>query len=294
MPDSPVRWSLVGVGRAGIARARAILADPNSRLVCTWRGRNAERLPAIPQALTLAEAIDEADAVAICSPDAAHPHQVREALEAGRHVVCEYPVAADPYTARDLFDLAKEKQRVLHVEHIELLSPPQVMLRAHVRTDPIRSLRQVFTRPGDETASATEIARRNLARIHRIIDLCGSVKELREVVHEPGLIRGELAHSRGAVSQFEWSQSPYDSRATRMEATTSAGETWSLSADTLKRDGMPQTLIEADPLFDQDHRRAMARIQKGAAPYVDEARLVHALQVLSRIADGRQGRLGSR
>jgi predicted dehydrogenase len=71
----------------------------------------------------------EVGAVCICSINAAHEEQVRRALEAGKHVVCEYPLALSHEAADGLFELAGARERVLHVEHIELLSGTQRALR---------------------------------------------------------------------------------------------------------------------------------------------------------------------
>ncbi|MEB3212124.1 MAG: Gfo/Idh/MocA family oxidoreductase, partial [Leptolyngbyaceae bacterium] len=51
-----------------------------------------------------------------------HGAIARAALEAGKHVVVEYPLALDLADATQLIHLAKRKQLFLHVEHIELLS----------------------------------------------------------------------------------------------------------------------------------------------------------------------------
>ena len=290
---SPMRWSVIGVGRAGQARARAIQSDPNCSLVATYRGKNAERFVTVPQVASFAEAVDVADAVAICSPDAVHPEQVEAALTAGRHVVCEYPVAPNAREALRLLQLAKNVGRILHVEHIELLHAPQAILKAHCRPDPVAELRQEFSRNGSESVPAEQMVVRNLARVHRMIDLCGSVVRVEALKLEPGLVTGRLIHRRGGTSNFVWQQSPYLQRFTKMKVRTRSGEEWRLEGDSLYRGRVPQTLIQADPLFEQDHRAAMARIEGRKKGYVEDGRLIHGLQVMRRIAEGREGDVGS-
>jgi len=51
--------------------------------------------------------------VHICTPPALHAGMLRQAIQAGKHVVCEKPLCLDPAEARDLLQLAREKQ-VIH------------------------------------------------------------------------------------------------------------------------------------------------------------------------------------
>ena len=52
------------------------------------------------------------DCVHICTPPTAHAEAVRAALDAGKHVLCEKPLAMDPEEARQLAALAEEKELV--------------------------------------------------------------------------------------------------------------------------------------------------------------------------------------
>jgi predicted dehydrogenase len=48
------------------------------------------------------EALEELDAVHICTPNNLHHPQTRDALAAGKHVLCEKPLAVTVKEARDL------------------------------------------------------------------------------------------------------------------------------------------------------------------------------------------------
>ena len=114
-----VRWGVLGVGRAGRARVEALRADPRAEIVGGWRGDTDGA--SIDAFSSYEEMLQHVDAIAVCSPDGFHATQVHTALSAYRHVLCEFPVASSAGEASSLFALAVARDRVLHVEHIELL-----------------------------------------------------------------------------------------------------------------------------------------------------------------------------
>jgi len=288
MADSPVRWAIVGVGIAGFARSKAIAHDPRSVLAAVWRGRKADETGA-PRVARFEEAVQAADAVAVCSPTPAHPEQVLAALQAGRHVVCEFPLAPDAATAASLFALARARQRVLHVEHIELLTGTASVLRANVRPLLVRRVDVGFRGGGPEEAPGAELALRNVARLHRLVDVAGPVVEVLEVHHAHGRLEALLRLDSGGEAHLLFEQSPLFRRTTRLKVHD--GEwTWRQENQALWRDRTQQTLVESAPLFDQDHAAAMARILGDRREdYVREETILHVLRVVQALRDGRTG-----
>lgn len=59
------------------------------------------------------ELLGQVDAVYIASPHATHYEYTKQALLAGKHVLCEKPMALKKTEAEELFELAKEKKCVL-------------------------------------------------------------------------------------------------------------------------------------------------------------------------------------
>jgi predicted dehydrogenase len=55
---------------------------------------------------------DDVDVVHVCTPNALHPEQVRLALKAGKHVVCEKPLAPSVNEAADLLRTARASGRI--------------------------------------------------------------------------------------------------------------------------------------------------------------------------------------
>ncbi|MHB1133443.1 MAG: Gfo/Idh/MocA family protein [Chloroflexota bacterium] len=71
----------------------------------------------------------EVEAVVICTPNELHAEQVRQALEANKHVLCEIPLAMSLVEVDELASLAKARDRRLMVCHTQRFWPNRA--RAH-------------------------------------------------------------------------------------------------------------------------------------------------------------------
>lgn len=125
----PIRVGMVGTGYAAKARAESLRADPRSQLIAIAGGRNGsttQEFGATYEATVVthwSELIDrDLDLIVIANINQEHGAIARAALAAGKHVVVEYPLATDYSEAIELSQLAQRQNRLLHVEHIELLS----------------------------------------------------------------------------------------------------------------------------------------------------------------------------
>lgn len=124
----PVNVAVVGLGFMGLTHLRAYLAHPLARVVavCDPQRRpvngvlagvagniqKADDIHLGPQvkafgdlAALLAEA--EVEAVDICTPTPLHPAQAMAALKAGKHVLCEKPLAPTAAEAREILAVAR-------------------------------------------------------------------------------------------------------------------------------------------------------------------------------------------
>ena len=117
-----LRMGIIGAGRiaqrfvkeAGYVREIQITSvyHPNpdtSASLARFLGQNT----AIAKVRTLPKLFDNCDAVYIASPHDTHYAYAKAALEAGRHVLCEKPLALHKKDAVELFRLASEKGLVL-------------------------------------------------------------------------------------------------------------------------------------------------------------------------------------
>lgn len=132
----PIKAAIVGTGFAAKLRAQTLQADARSRLVAV-SGHTPETTQTFAQ-IHNTSAIEswqklveqpEVDLVIICTINRDHGAIARAALEAGKHVVVEYPLALDPTEAESLIALAQAQSKLLHVEHIELLGGLHQALR---------------------------------------------------------------------------------------------------------------------------------------------------------------------
>jgi len=74
------------------------------------------------------------DAVCIATPTNSHYALAMEALENGKHVLCEKPLALVPWQCEDLSVLAQKKSKVLMVGHVFLFNSKIVWLKEYLRT----------------------------------------------------------------------------------------------------------------------------------------------------------------
>jgi predicted dehydrogenase len=121
-----LRLGLIGYGYWGPNLARNFHQLPDAWLVAcadadAARLNQVARLyPSIKQTATDARELIEnptLDALVIATPARSHFALAKHALEAGKHVLVEKPLAMSSAEARTLIDVAKERQRVLMVGH---------------------------------------------------------------------------------------------------------------------------------------------------------------------------------
>jgi predicted dehydrogenase len=85
------------------------------------------------------------DGVSLASPAVLHFSQAKAALEAGKHVFVEKPLALDVGEAEALCALAKQRGRVLMVGHLLQYHPIYIRLRRMVEEGELGRLRYVYS-----------------------------------------------------------------------------------------------------------------------------------------------------
>jgi predicted dehydrogenase len=143
---------MVGIGGWGknLLRNFATLPDADLRWVCDAdEGRRAAYQSAHPSVRFTADLDDlladpELDAVVIATPVPTHHALARRAMEAGKHVMIEKPMAWSVDEARDLRDVALETGRVLMVGHLLRFHPGVMKLRELVDSGELGEVRYVY------------------------------------------------------------------------------------------------------------------------------------------------------
>jgi biliverdin reductase len=267
--------AVVGLGRAGRARVRALEGHPRARLAAIAR-----RAPG-PGERAFDDVVRDAaiDAAIVCTPNLLHEAQARALLEAGKHVAVEFPLAASGAAARALLALAAARQRVLHAEHIELLSAAQRALRARAAElgRPLRG-RVHFTGSSEgwigDPAQAGSPALRALARLSRLVDLFGEA-EVASAVCDAGAdgyaLRVELRFRAGGSATLVEERGRGLARATRVEIECERGAL-----------AEPASGPVGDP-FREDLDCFLDRIERGAPSYLPDARLLHLFDLVAAV-----------
>lgn len=271
MPD-PLAIAVVGAGMAGRARVAALDGHPGARLAALVR-REGE--PCFADVL----ADPGIDAVIVCTPNALHATQARAALEAGKHVAVEFPLAESEARARELFELARARARVLHVEHIELLSAAQRTQRqraASLGRPRGGSLRFQGRSRGwlGDAALAGSVALRALARLHRLLDCFGPGRVAAASLDartDGWTLEVELAFDAGGSARLVETRAPELGRGLR----------WEIDCERGVLDDPPPG--SAGGVFRTDTDCFVARVRDGADSYVSEERVRHGLELVEQI-----------
>lgn len=131
----PLRFSLIGCGRIG--ERHAALMNKNGQLVsvCDVIKERADRLSdlygakAFYSTKDLLQAEEKADVIAICTPNGLHAEQSIDALQSGRHVLCEKPMAISSKDCSSMIAAAGKADRKLFVVKQNRFNPPLKALK---------------------------------------------------------------------------------------------------------------------------------------------------------------------
>jgi predicted dehydrogenase len=129
---SPLRVAVVGYGYWGPNLVRNVIERPEFEFagLCELDPARAAafsaRVPGAPVFSDVAEIVEDptVDAVIVATPPRTHHAIVSQALEGGKHVLVEKPLAKTAAEARDLIETGARQDVVLMPGHTFLYSPP--------------------------------------------------------------------------------------------------------------------------------------------------------------------------
>ncbi len=150
----PIKTAIIGIGRWGKNVARE-LADQSALIAYASHGsgeNEAWAASSIPTAkkMTVEEICADKDiqAVAVATPINTHAEIVRALLTAGKHVLCEKPLAEDSATAFELSTLAQERGVNLVTGYVYLYHPAYQELKKRIAGKQISRIEFVWKKHG--------------------------------------------------------------------------------------------------------------------------------------------------
>jgi biliverdin reductase len=271
-----VKLGIIGAGRAGRARMRAIKERPDLELSGIASTQDDVRTHTMEDLIA-----SDVDGILVCTINSAHASQVSAALAAGKHVLCEYPLALSHDDAVGLFDQAEREGKVLHVEHIELLSGSQMALRkaAQGLGRPVEGVYHT------EANSEGWIADMRLAgfpsfsgisRLSRLVDLFGPAgvegARFEENEEEQRLI-ADLKFVHGGRCRLDY----------RRGRGLPRREDWDVRCE--RGDLRTPAPLPTDPLFASDLDVFVRRVRDGAEGYVANEQVLDVMSLAEEIQE---------
>lgn len=216
-PVAPMRVGIIGTG--GISRAHTPgWLEIGAELHCfSLEGAEeyAEQFGATVHA-TLEELLAAVEVVDVCTPTAVHAEIVHQALDAGKDVVCEKPLALTTEDARAVVEHADRAGRRLFPAHVVRYFPQYAAARAAVEAGSIGQIAVLrFERTGsfptqpwfaDESQSGGIIMDQMIHDIDQAIWLAGPVERVyaqQSISASTDTVRtahAVLTHTGGALS----------------------------------------------------------------------------------------------
>jgi len=300
---------LIGTGFVAKLRAEALVADGRARVTAV-ASHQPDKARAFAETHNIAQpcanwatllARPELDGVIICNINVDHGPVVRAALEAGKFVIVEYPLALSAPEGAELLALAQHRHLLLHVEHIELLGGLHQAMLAHLpQVGTPRYLRYctaVPQRPAPQKWTYhSELfgfpLMGALSRVHRLTNLLGAVDSVTsQLQYQPSSAGfftqcrcvAQLRFQNGVVAEVLYAKGEETWRSQRwMEVEGDRGA--------LMFDGDQGTFLSAEGespievgtrrgLFAKDTTAVLDALLEGKPLYVTPQESLYALQV---------------
>lgn len=129
-----IRIGIIGAGYIAAVHADVLSRDDRVRLTAVY-----DVVPACAERLarshggtpvaTILELLERSDAVLITTPNTQHVSLAIAAIETGKHVFCEKPLATNVADAQRLFEKSKDMRGVFQVGHNRRFAPVYVELK---------------------------------------------------------------------------------------------------------------------------------------------------------------------
>lgn len=128
--DRIIGLGVIGMGGFGLFAVQQFLQNPHTRLVAIAGSKREEAITAAKrfgaeQLDTLEELVNHpgVDLIYIATPPFLHYEQAMLALNAGKHVICEKPLALDPDQGREMIETAQQKGLLMVTNLMQRYNP---------------------------------------------------------------------------------------------------------------------------------------------------------------------------
>jgi predicted dehydrogenase len=133
-----INTAVIGVGSLGQHHARIMAKHPLSRLIAivdadAKRREKIGKQYDVPAQEHYSQIIDRIQAAVIAVPTPAHYAVAKDLLSAGIHCLVEKPFTSSIGEAEELIQLAREKNLVLQVGHVERFNPAVIAARPYIK-----------------------------------------------------------------------------------------------------------------------------------------------------------------
>lgn len=143
MTQKKLKIGIIGVGRIAqtvhlpiykkMAHAEVVAIADVDETRATWVGKRYE-IDKVYFNHTDLLAQPDVDAVAVCAPTYLHHELVMDALAAGKHVLCEKPMALTVAHCQEMVDAAEKAGKLLMIGMNQRYRPDVQLLKAHLET----------------------------------------------------------------------------------------------------------------------------------------------------------------
>lgn len=287
MHDTPIALALVGMGRANQARQRAAAELAQLAVVAATVSRRPGEGSHDWQQVLEDSGID---AACIATENATHAQLAQQALQAGKHVLVDFPLATSAEEGAALFGLANQQRLVLHTESIGILTAEHNALRELHAQDPLLSVEVEFSANLDgwvlQEAQQGRLGNLGIGRLQALWDLFGPLElqgAFAQRFGEAGPAAGgfgfgyrvdAILRATRSGSRVHWSETrrPGLGRSRSWQGTHASGQPLAV----------PVTHQPAG-LFGLDLQHFVARVRSGSAAYAPDEAVLGVLQLAEAI-----------
>ncbi|TNF29803.1 MAG: Gfo/Idh/MocA family oxidoreductase [Bacteroidetes bacterium] len=136
MIERKIRFAVVGCGHIGKRHAEMIVRNPESELVALCDSKTRHELgidmydvPFFSSLQEMLASVPEIDVVCVCTPNGYHAEHSMAALKAGKHIVCEKPMALTKADCEKIIFQSLQVSKQVFCVMQNRYSPPSVWIK---------------------------------------------------------------------------------------------------------------------------------------------------------------------